>query len=242
MIESAGLLMTGFWVLMLYDCMRSEPDRQTWLWILLFTNFPGALIYFFMRWIPRCNIQLPSFFSRWTRSRELWIAEEQARSIGKAHQFVNLGNLLYDMRMFEKAEDAYKQALEKEADNKQALWGAASLDIKNKKFLPAKEHLQKLLSLDPDYKYGDASMAYAETLMVLKEENAAKEHLEKHLKNWNHPEGYITLANILAQQGDKKSAREYLERMISKVRGSSYYHYKRNKHFINKAEKLLKKL
>lgn len=242
MIEAVGLLMTGFWLFMLYDCIRNEPERQLWLWILIFVNFPGAVIYFFTRWIPRGNIPLPNYFSRWTRSRELWTAEAQAKSIGKAHQYVNLGNLLCDMGMFDKAETAYQQALEKEANNLQALWGAAFIDVKNQKFASAKEYLQTLLKTDPDYKYGDASLVYGETLFALQEFEAAKEHLEKHIKNWSHAQAYIMLAKIFTQQGDVEKARNYLETIIIKIKGSSYFHYKRNRHFIGKAEKLLKTL
>jgi hypothetical protein len=240
--EALGLLMTGFWLLMIYDCIRNEPERQLWLWILIFVNFPAAVIYFFMRWIPRSNISLPipKYFTRWTRRRELWTAQAQAKNIGKAHQYVVLGNLLYDMGIFNEAETAYKQALEKEADNIQALWGAVSIAIKNKQFALAKEHLQIILKIDPDYKYGDASLLYGEMLFNLQELDAAKLHLEKHIKNWSHPNGYMTLAKILSQQGDNQAARDYLETMIIKIKGSSYYHYKNNRSYIGKAEKLLK--
>ncbi|OUL37474.1 hypothetical protein BV372_00445 [Nostoc sp. T09] len=242
MIEAIGLVTTGFWLFMIYDCIRNEPERQIWLWILLLVNVPGAIIYFLTRWIPRGNIPLPNYFTRWTRKRELWIAEAQAKNIGKAHQYVTLGNLLCDIGSFDKAEVAYKQALEKEADNLQALWGAALIAVKNHKFASAKEHLQIILKIAPDYKYGDASLIYGETLFALKELDTAKIHLEQHIKNWSHPEAYITLAQILSQQSDTQAARSYLETMIAKIRGSSYYHFKRNRHFIGKAEKLLKTL
>jgi hypothetical protein len=146
------------------------------------------------------------------------------------------------MGMFDKAEDAYKQALEKEADNTQALWGAAFIDIKKNNFVSAQKHLQILLKKDPDYKYGDASLAYGETLFALKEFDAAQLHLTKHIKNWSHPEAYIILSKICSQQGDIATARNYLETMITKVQGSSYFHYKRNRHLIGKAKKLLKNL
>ncbi|MEA5619586.1 tetratricopeptide repeat protein [Cronbergia sp. UHCC 0137] len=242
MLEIIGLLMTGFWLLMIYDCVRNEPERQTWLWILLFVNVPGALIYFLARWIYRNNIPLPNYFSRWTRKRELWLAQAEAKNIGKAHQYVILGNLLTDMGIFDQAEVAYQQALEKEPNHPQALWGAALIDIKNKKFVPAKEYLQTLLKIEPDYKYGDASLVYGQTLFNLQELDQAKAHLEIHLKNWSHPEGYITLAKTLAQQGETQAASNYLETMITKIRGSSYYHYKRNSHFIHQGEKLIKNL
>ncbi|BAY12733.1 tetratricopeptide repeat protein [Calothrix sp. NIES-2098] len=242
MIEAIGLVMTGFWLFTIYDCIRNEPERQIWLWILLFVNFPGAVIYFLTRWIPRSSVPLPNYFNRWTHKRELWMAEAQAKNIGKAHQYVTLGNLLCDMGSYDKAEVAYNQALEKEPDNLQALWGAAFIAAKNHKFTSAKEYLHTILKIAPDYKYGDASLIYGETLFALQELDKAKIHLEQHIKNWSHPEAYLTLAKILSQQNDTQAARSYLETTIAKIRGSSYYHFKRNRHFISKAEKLLKTL
>lgn len=76
----------------------------------------------------------------------------------------------------------------------------------------------------------------------MQEFEAAKDHLEKHIKNWSHPQAYIMLAQIFTQQGDVETARNYLETLIIKIKGSSYFHYKRNRHFIGKAKKLLKTL
>lgn len=240
MTQIIVLLTTGFWLLMIYDCVRNDPQKNQWLYILIFLNFPGAVIYFLVRRLPQIDIPLPQYFSRWTRQRELWMAEADTRNIGKAHQFAVLGNLLCDMGMFSRAEEAYKTALEKEPNNIQSLWGAAFIDLQNKKFESARLHLENLLKVEPNYKYGDASLAYGKVLFELKDRETAKIHLEKDIKQWGHPESYIMLANILLEEGDRTSARGYLETTIAKIRGSSYYHYKRNRHWIGKAEKLLK--
>lgn len=242
MFGSFWILTTGFWIWMIYDCVQNERDRQLWIYILIFTNAPGALVYFIARWLLRANIPIPKCFSRGKRKRELWIAQSEAANIGKAHQFVKVGNILCDMGMFDKAGDAYKQALEKESNNIQALWGAASIDLRNKKFESAKDYLETLLKIDPDHKYGDASLAYGKSLFVLKDFDAAKFHLEKHLKNWAHPEACIMLAEILSKQGSDKEASICIETMLTKLKGSSYYYYKNNKHFVRKGEKLLRTL
>jgi len=43
----------GFWIWMLVDCVTKESsvgnDKIVWILILLFTNWIGALIYFFVR-------------------------------------------------------------------------------------------------------------------------------------------------------------------------------------------------
>lgn len=242
MFGSFWILTTGFWIWMILDCVQNERDRQLWIYILIFTNAPGALVYFIARWLPRANIPVPKYFSRNKRERELWMAESEARNIGKAHQFVKLGTILCDLGMFDKAEDAYKQALEKESNNIQALWGAASIDLRNKKFESAKKHLETLLKVAPDHKYGDASLAYGRTLFMLKDFDTARPHLEKHIKDWAHPEAYIILAEILSKQGDTKDARICIETMLTKLKGASYYYYKQNRHFVGRGEKLLKTL
>lgn len=242
MVALFGLLATGLWLFVVIDCFRNEPDRQLWLLILIFLSFPGILAYLLIRVVPRGNLPLPSYFSRWTRSRELWVAEQQAQTIGKAYQYIHLGNLLYEMSMYDRAENAFQQALSRESDNTQALWGAATVDIKKNNFISAKGCLESLLKLDPEFKYGDASLAYGETLFTLKELDAAKSHLENHIKYWSHPQGYIKLAEIYLQQGNKAAAKNNLETIISKVRGSSYFHYKRNRRYIGQAERLLRKI
>lgn len=237
-----GILTTGFWIWMIYDCVQYERDRNIWLWLLIFLNFPGAFIYFIARWLPRASFPLPSFLNRWTRKDQLWQAEAAAMNIGKAHQFVMLGNIRCEIGDFDQAAQAYQQALEQEPSNPQALWGAASLAIRNKDFSNAKTHLQKLIQVDPEHKYGDASLAYGRVLLELGEFETAQSHLESHLRNWGTPEAYILMAKAQEQQGNSQHAREYLEKMIMKVRGAPPYHYRKNRHFVGQAEKMLKAL
>ena len=227
---------------MIYDCVRNDPEQKTWLWILIFLNVPGAIIYFLVRRLPLIDFPVPNYFQRWMRRRELWNAEAAAMNIGKAHQFVILGNLLCDLELFDRAADAYKTALEKEPSNAQALWGIASVEMKNKNFESAKRHLETLLKLESDYNYGEASLSYGKTLLALQELDAAKVHLEKHLHLWRKPEAYLMLAKIHEQQGNTQEARNLVEVMLRNLRGSPEYHYRRNLHLVREAKKLLRKL
>lgn len=237
-----ALVASGFWMLMIFDCLRNDPEKNTWIWILIFLSIPGAVIYFLVRRAPMLNLPMPNSFKQLTRRQELWSAEAAARNIGKAHQYVNLGNILYEVGERDKASAAYQQALEKESANPHALWGMALLEIDAKKFHSAKEYLQKLFQIEPDYKFGDASLAYGKMLFELQEWDAAKLHLERDIKQWSHPEASVMLATIYAKQGESKAAYNCLETMLFKVRSSPMYHYRRHQTSIKKAEKLLKAL
>jgi len=245
LLSSLGLwvlLPSIFWMLMIFDCIRNEHDRQTWLWILLFLNIAGAVIYFFACWLPRSQLPSSNYFKRWTYRQQLWNAEAAVRNIGKAHQYLVLGNVLTEMGTFPKAAEAYQQALEKEPKNTHALWGLAAIEMQASQFTNAKNHLQTLMQLEPDYKRGDASLLCGKALFELKEWDAAKSHLEKDIKHWSHPESSLLLATIQKQEGELEKSRECLETMISKLKASPTYHYRRHQSVLRKAEKLLKTL
>ncbi|MBD2488005.1 tetratricopeptide repeat protein [Aulosira sp. FACHB-615] len=241
MIKVVGLLlMTGFWLFMLYDCIRNEPDKRLWLWVLIIVNFFGAIAYCFQRWIPRGHIPVQKHWRNLTSSHKRRKAKLKVKSIKKAAQYVNFSHHLSDdVEGFDQPTALNQPDFNNEDDNLQTLWHEAFIDIKNKKFTSAKSYLHTLLKIDPDYKYGDASLMYGETLFALQEFEAAKQHLENHIQNWNHPQAYIILAEILSHQGDVQTACNYLETIIVKIQESSYFHYKR-KRLVNKAAKLLR--
>ncbi|MEO1591150.1 MAG: tetratricopeptide repeat protein [Cyanobacteria bacterium J06632_22] len=239
-----GLLGSALWIWMLYDCLKSGRGGREWIWLLIFLNVIGAVMYFVIVWLPAHPNFLGQFGivnSRQQRDR-LWQAEADAKNIGNATQFVTLGNVLFDMRKTERAYEAYQQALEKEPKNDKALWGAAQSASELSKHDDAKAYLEKLLAVKPDFGYGQASLDYGELLYQIKDYDAAAEHLQQHLKNWSNPEGYLMLAEIQSSQDQNDAARETLETLIIKIKGYVPFQYRKNAHFIRKAERRLKSL
>jgi len=236
------LLPTIFWIWMIFECVRKDPERNIWIWILIFLNFPGAIIYFFVRYLPSANLPIPNYFQRWFRSRELWEAKAATMNIGKAHQYVILGNLYLDLGQLKEAFQAYQTALEKEQNNVQALWGAAIIEQKNQNFVEAKKYFEKLLKIDPEYKYGDASLEYIKVLLEVGEIDKVKPLLDENIKYWSKPEAYLLRAEICRDERQLEEARRHLETMLYKLRSSPKFHYKRNRHIERKGQKLLRSL
>jgi hypothetical protein len=231
-----------FWIWMIYDCMTNERDRYTWVWILIILNVIGAALYFFARARYRYRFGIPDNWNPAVRKRRLWSAEADVRNIGNAHQYVALAEVLVEQGEGDRAQSAYRSAIEKEAGNPKALWGLATLELKQKDLVNAKQHLQMLLQVRPDFNYGEASMIYGETLVELQELDAAESHLEKHVRNWSSLPAYILLAKVHEMRGNQAEARRILEDVIIRGRGAPGYHYKRNRPYIKQAEKRLKEL
>lgn len=242
MPELLALLATAFWMLMMFDCISNEPDRTTWLWILILLNISGAILYFLLRKLPQLQGLRSSYFKRWTLRQKIWTAEAAVRNIGKAHQYVVLGNLLSEAGHTHRAREAYQQALQREPDNLHAHWGLATIALHTKQLAIAQTHLMALLQQDPEYRCGEASLLYGKVLFELGDWNLAQHHLEQDVKYWGHPEAALLLAKILIAQGNSETAQAHLQTLLVNLRGAPAYHYRRHQSVVKQAEKLAKTL
>jgi len=227
---------------MLIDCLQNDSQKSTWVYVLIFANIAGAIAYFVVRKLPYLSIPTPKFLRKWMKKEALWSAQAAAHNIGNAHQYVNLGNILLETEQLGEAQAAYQTALKKEPKNVYALWGNATIALRQQNSQAAKSDLQALYRLEPDFKFGEASLAYGQTLYALEEWDLAKTHLERDLKQWSHLDASIMLATIERQNGNIDKAIGYLETMLFKVKGTPAFHYRKNNHLIRKAEKMLRTL
>ena len=237
-----GLLLTVVWIWMIVDCVRREPDRFFWLWIILFFPWFGSLVYFFARWLPSNQIRTPASLRWWTRRRELTQLETAARQIGNAHQFVLWGDGMREAGMPARAQAAYRTALDSEPTNLQALWGTAQVNMQQSEFDAALEKLQQLIEIDPQYKFGDVSLAYGRALVETGRLEDAELHLKQHVRRWRHPEAMYLLAELMADRGGVVEARGQLEALILDIDGSPKGIARKHRRWKSRAHRRLQRL
>jgi len=237
-----GLVVFAFWLWMLWDCARNDPDWYIWFWVILFLNLPGALVYLVMRVLPRGHWRSPPLFKRWTRRQDIGRAAAAARNIGNARQYAELGELLYETGQHEPALKAFGKALEREPDNVRCLWGAAQAASARKEPSLARAHLEKLVGIDRDYRSGDAFLALVRTLLQLREKALAEERLTDHLTRWHHPEAHVLLAELLAERNETDAAREHVEQVIADLQGAPQFAYRQNLKWLRRAKRLKRRL
>lgn len=240
--EAFGLLYMIFWIWMLVDCLRKDPDRFIWFWVILIFQPIGAFIYFFIRWLPSNQFQLPEFAKPFFHQRRLNELETAALQIGNAYQFVRWGDALKEAGIHQKSLDAYLQALKKEPDNLQALWGAAQIEMQLKKYESAQSRCQKILDVDPEYKFGDVSLLHCKTICKLDSPEKSREYLVKHTRRWRQPEAMFMLAELEAEASDHQAARKTLQGMLLDINGSPRGIARKFVRWKSKARRLLKHL
>ncbi|MGE3313925.1 MAG: tetratricopeptide repeat protein [Planctomycetaceae bacterium] len=237
-----GLIVTAFTIWMLIECYRKDPDWGTWMWLILAFPGIGPGVYFFVRWLPGNNYRAPASLRQWTKGSELTRLEAAAQRIGNPYHHIQLGDALRDVGKLDQAGPSYAAALAKEPANLQALWGAALVDIHQKSFESARERLARVLEIDPQYKFGDVSLAYGRTLAQLGRVDDSVTHMEKHVRRWRHPEGLYLLAMLYQDKGRIPEARAQLDALLVDIATSPRAIARRQTMWKSKAKAMLKKL
>jgi hypothetical protein len=237
-----SLLCAAFTIWMLVECVRKDPEKYTWLWIILIVPGVGPMIYFFVRWLPERNLQPPAWLRGLTRGSEIRRLQSAAVQIGNPYHHVQLGDAMRETWQFERALDAYERALEKEPTNLSALWGAGLIELHSKSYEAARVYFEKIMQLDPQFKFGDASLAYAKTLINLQRTDEAIDLLEQHAKRWRTPEAVYLLATLYAQTGRDDAARSHLQTMLLDIDASPLSIARKQSAWGRRGRQLLKKL
>ena len=233
---------TAIWFWMLLHCLRTEPDRYFWMWMMIIVPVLGPLLYFVMRYLPAAEYRGPSFLRRWTRRRELSRLETATVQIGNPYQFIQWADALRDAGLLDQAATAYERALAKEPLNQQALWGAAQVAAVQQRHADVCRWTRQILDKDPQYKFGDVSLAFGKSTLELGDAPAATRHLEQHIRRWRHPEALYLLASLYAREGNNRAAREQLQALLHDINGSPAAIARRFGRWKSRARKLLKKL
>jgi hypothetical protein len=199
-----------------------------------------ALVYLFNQGSKNQNRKILNPLRRLQLQQELHKAKIGVRYIGKAHQYLILGNILLELGEFDRAQLSYTKALNKDPRNPYALWGAALVASYQDRWAIASRHLELLLKIDPKHLQGDASLLYAKVLFNLGKWSIARAQLNEDIYYWGHPEATLMLAKIEIQDGNIGIAKKMLENMLFKLKGAPTYHSRRYQLVIRDAESILR--
>ncbi|KQC14170.1 MAG: hypothetical protein APR63_05980 [Desulfuromonas sp. SDB] len=230
---------TVFWFWMLYQCIRYDPDRWVWIWLLIVLGHFGALLYFFIRKPLSLNIKLPSAMRKWFKKNEIELALEDAKNIGNPYQYVKLGELYLEVNETEKANQAFEQALQKDPSDLSALWGMATLSLRNSDFRSAQNYLTKIVNQDPQFNYGEASLSLARSYYHQQLFTQAEQQLNNHLEKWNHPEARVLLAEILINRNKTEQAVRQLNKVIADIKTAPKFYKKKHYQWLSRSKQRL---
>ena len=235
------ILVFAFQVWMLIDAIR----RQEWIWaVCIFIGFGlSAILYYFFHYRAISGsmsrgFELPGAGTR-QRIKEL---QAQIYHLDKAHHHLQLGDVYFRRNQFSKAEQSYRLALEREPCDIDARAHLGQALLRQKRAQEAKPILQQVCLENPKHDYGHSIMAYAETLMALRESNEAIAVWQIVLQNNNYARARVQLAELYSASEKKDLARSELKEVLADDFHAPKFQRKRDRVWVRRAKSLLRKL
>lgn len=220
--------------------IRRRPDGY-WLWIILFLQPIGTLIYIVVEVIPDIGLLRQAFevFPRRKRIRRL---ESIVVDNPSAGNFEELGDLYIDEKNFKRALECYERAIGSRSHSEDAYYRRGIAKLELGQFAGAIPDLEYTVSRDPKYDsyraMGLLGHAYANTGQPEKADEAFLS--ATHISTLS--ETYWNYATFLATQNRNAEAREWAQKILSKKNNMPNYLRRRERPWFRKAKALLKKV
>jgi hypothetical protein len=233
------LLMVAFHVWMLVDAVR----REEWLWAAFILIFPGLsdVLYFFFvyRAAPSATrgFQLPGALDR-RRIKEL---QDQIHHLDKPHHYLQLGDIYFQKGDLRKAEECYRASLERDPQDIDARAHMGQCLLRKHDPAAALPILEQVCRENPKHDYGHSLMACAETLAALGETDAAVAAWKQVLENHNYARARVQLAELYLARNQREAAQFELRETLSDDAHAPNFERKRDRVWIRKAKRLLRK-
>jgi len=231
------LAFTAFQIWMLVDAIR----QREWLWVLLILFGLGFWYYFYVyRSSPTAlrGFELPGAQNR-RRIKEL---QAQIHHLDKPHHYYQLGDVYFRQSKLERAEAAYRAALERDPQDIDTRAHLGACLLRQKKPADARPLLEGVVAENPRHDYGYSLMALAEDLKALGETDAAKKIWLQVTENHSYPRAKVQLAELHLAAGHPELARAEIDEVLADDVHAPGFQRKRDRVWVRRARALRRKL
>lgn len=229
-----------FQLWMLIDAIR----RREWVWaffIIVGYGLAAMFYYFYVyRDAPSATrgFELPGAFDR-RRIKEL---EGKIHHLDKAHHYSQLGDIYFQQGKLQKAEECYRAALERDANDIDTRAHLGQCLLRQKRPAEARPLLEGVMAENPKHEYGYTQMALAETLTALGETDAALAMWKEVTESHSYPRAKVQLAELYAARNQTDLARNEVKEVLSDDAHAPAFQRRRDRVWIRRAKKLASKI
>lgn len=226
-----------FQVWMIVDAIR----RSEWVWAVFLFIFPGltGVLYFFLVYrsaapLATQGFELPGAQSR-HRIKEL---QSQIHLLDKAHHHLELADVYFRKGDFKKAEASYRASIERDAEDKDARAHLGQCLLRLGRPEEARALLEQVCREDQRHDYGYTLMAYAESLMALKQTDAAIAVWKQVLQEHSYARARVQLAELYILTGKNDLAQNDLREVLNDDVHAPAFQRRRDRVWIRRAKRL----
>jgi hypothetical protein len=239
-----GILSIAIQALLVVHCIKT--GRNTiWIWVLVLLPLAGPVAY--------CAVELlPELLGGRTAKRaargmkkvldphaDLRRYESEAKVGGNVASFQRYGEELTRQGRYDEAIEQFKRALTGLYEHDPNLMlGIAFAQFAKGDASGARQTLDELIRLNPDFKSPQGHLLYARSLEVEGNADKALEEYKVLARSFPGAEGAARYAQLLMAQGQKDEARKVAQEIIEQARIAPAHYRRAQKEWIDIAERV----
>jgi hypothetical protein len=232
-----GLILQG---IALIHFLRRRPEGY-WFYVIFFGSFLGAGVYIIVEVLPDLGL-LRGVFQGFGRRSRIQIVEKQILDNPSAANYEELGELYKDQKQFEKAREAFTNAIAARSDSVYTFYYRAQASLGLGDFAAAIPDLERVVASDRKFDYyraaGLLADAYAQTGQLERAEQLYVDVAQFSTTT----ETLYNYAYFLKLAGRREEAREWAEKLLAKKRTLPRYMQRYERPWFRKGKTLLKEL
>jgi len=198
-----------------------KRDEWNWVFLILFIPFIGCILYLALVIIPESRYahnstrRALSYRDRASSTRKLKNRLSAVDSFSSVKQCLNLADELINKGMVEDTIKLYEKALTDQYNgNADLMLGLAKAYFRRQMYQEAKDTLDNLIKLNPDFRSLEGHLLYARTQEELENYPQAREEYEAILKYSSEVEALCAYAVFLRKRGEDDKSRKYFEQIL----------------------------
>ena len=220
--------------------VRRRPENY-WFFVIFFGGFLGAGVYIVVEVLPDLGL-LRGVFQGFGRKSRIHVVETQILDNPSAANYEELGELYKDQKQFEKAREAFTNAIAARSDSVYTFYYRAQASLGLGGFAGAIPDLERVVASDRKFDYyraaGLLADAYAQTGQL---DRAGQLYVDV-AQFSTTTETLYNYAHFLKLAGRKEEAREWAEKLLAKKRTLPRYMQRYERPWFRKGKALLKEL
>jgi hypothetical protein len=232
-----GLILQGIAIIHFF---RRRPEGY-WFYIIFFGSFLGAGVYIIAEVLPDLGL-LRGVFQGFGRKSRIHIVETQILDNPSAANYEELGELYKDQKQFEKAREAFTNAITARSDSVYTFYYRSQASLGLGDFGAAIPDLERVVASDRKFDYyraaGLLANAYAQTGQLERAEQLYVDVAQFSTTT----ETLYNYANFLKLAGRPEEAREWAQKLLAKKRTLPRYMQRYERPWFRKGKALLKEL
>ncbi|HET8925631.1 MAG TPA: tetratricopeptide repeat protein [Candidatus Acidoferrum sp.] len=220
--------------------VRRRPENY-WFYIIFFGGFLGAGVYIVAEVLPDLGL-LRGVFQGFGRRSRIQTVETLILDNPSVANYEELGELYKDQRQYEKARDAFNEAIAARSDSPYTFYSRAQCSMGLNDLAAAIPDLERVVVADRKFDYYRAAGLLADAYARTGQLERAEQLFAEVTQISTTPETLYNFASFLKAANRREEAREWAQKLLAKKQTLPRYMQRRERPWFRKGKALLKEL